>query len=285
MKTVDASLKAMLASDNTTLSTFCKIIRRDGVVSTFTDHDISVTLGGLTYSNKGAIEISPAQYGMGSMVSNLEINGLFEAGSILRSDILNRYLDYAKIEVFIADYVSPPTSLTDTSVIWLSTGKIGEIKIDNEKWIFGVRSFKQLLRQKVGFVTSKSCRYDVFDEDCQKSPIGFKYTGFVQSLSGKELTTDIIGANALIFPGGKLSIPSQGFFADIDSMSGSVVKLYQDIDAMGLVGELVTITSGCDKSLSTCFNVYSNAVNFGGEPHAPTADEWQAGTSNTTTSN
>jgi len=285
MKTVDTSLKSMLASDNTTLATFLKITRRDGIISTFTDHDVSVTLGGLSYIYNGAIEITPSQSTMDSIISNLEVNGIFETGSILRSDIISRYLDHAKVEIFIADYIAPPASLTDTSVVWLQTGKVGSVKIDNEKWVLEVRSLKQLLKQRVGFATSKSCRYDLFDDNCQKSVIGFKHTGFVQSISGKEVTTDIVGANSLIFPGGKLSVPSKGFFADIDSVSGSVVKLYQTVEATALIGELVTITSGCDKSLSTCFNVYANGVNFGGEPHSPTADEWQAGTNTTTTSN
>jgi uncharacterized phage protein (TIGR02218 family) len=39
------------------------------------------------------------------------------------------------------------------------------------------------------------------------------------------------------------------------------------------IGDNYTIQRGCDKTLTTCRDVFSNVVNFRGEPHVPGIDK------------
>ena len=44
-----------------------------------------------------------------------------------------------------------------------------------------------------------------------------------------------------------------------------------------LVGQEVTVVAGCDHSLETCENKFSNSINFGGFPYVPTRNPFAAG--------
>jgi hypothetical protein len=50
MKSVSPALAAHLTGEATTLATLWRVVRRDGAVFTFTDHDRDIVYGGETYA-------------------------------------------------------------------------------------------------------------------------------------------------------------------------------------------------------------------------------------------
>lgn len=277
MRSVDTALQTMLDSDVYTLATFFKITKQDGTSVTFTDHDTDLVINSVTYSTAGAIEITPIVYSKSNDVDSVEINGLLESGSLTEIEALGKEYDRATIQIFKADFKNLPASLTSTSVIWLKTGFVGNVLIKQNTWIIEVRGFKQALKQSVGENTSKTCRADLGDSRCTKNLTSFTYTGLITAISGKTVTTDIGSFNDTIMQGGKLTVSSKGFTADVASSSGSSVVLYDTVYHDDLVGESVSIITGCNKTIDTCRNIYSNIAFFQGEPFLPTADEWIGG--------
>lgn len=277
MRTFDTALQTMHDSDVHSWATFFQITKNDGTILYLTDHDTDLVIDSITYVKTGGVEKAPFVFDTDGSIDNSEIHGLLEAGSITEAEVLSRRFDRAKIQIFRADHKNLPASLTSTSVFWLFTGFIGETNIKNNEWFMEVRSLKQALNQIVGERTSRFCRANLGDSRCNAPIASFDWTGTVSSVSGKTITTNIASFNDALMQNGRVSIASKGFAADIASTSGSVITLYDTVFDTDLVGESIYVLAGCDKTLETCRNVYNNVVNFVGEPHTPTADDWRAG--------
>jgi len=277
MKEVDSSLTSLLTGTVTTFAYCVKIQKSDGTYLYFTGYDKNLAVDGQTYVASGGIDLTKIKVSTGGTVDNVEIHGLIDGGSISKQDIEDGVLVNSIVNIFSVDYTNPPAVIDGTNVIHVFAGLVSNVYIKDVQWIVEVRGHKQRLKQRVGISTSKSCRADLGDSKCQVVMTSYTETGTVTSVSGKKIATNITFTNEEHYKEGRASISTKGYLGDVSFVSGGVVTVMEKVRHSALVGESITVTAGCDKSLNTCRVRYNNVVNFQGEPHAPVSDEWLSG--------
>lgn len=155
-----SALLAHLAGPVLTLATLVTIIRRDGAVFGFTDHDQPLQYAGRSYL-PGTYTPSAIVSTADAAVDNLEIQGLIDGTIITRPDLLAGVWRGARVVVEHVNY----RDLTQGSRI-LRTGLIGEVSLGETSFRAELRGLAQMLQQPVGELTSARCRADLGDARC-----------------------------------------------------------------------------------------------------------------------
>lgn len=161
-KTILASMETHLAKNVTTLSTCWKVVRKDGEVFGFTDHDSPLTIAGLVYLESSGYFRTAISNSSTAAVDNLDVEGFLEDDSISEDALRAGSFDYATVEVFMVNWAD----LND-GIIPLRSGLFGEVTIMSSG-LFKVelRGLTQLLTVVVGDVYQPECRADFGDTDC-----------------------------------------------------------------------------------------------------------------------
>lgn len=125
-----------------------------------------------------------------------------------------------------------------------------------------------------------SCGWMLFDSDCKAVRSSFLYTGLASSVSGDTLVvsgvdTGLGGAGRAT--GGELVVVStqERRTIRLHAATDTITLLYAlDVDP---TGETVEVAMGCDRTIGTCHDVFSNGVNHGGVPYRPGRDVFRYG--------
>ena len=101
---VPPNLLTHFGNELTTVSMLWKIVRSDGVIMGFTNHDKDITYDGVTYF--AATGFSPSDTAVKSdfSVSNLDLEGVLDSSSITEEDIINGVYDYAEVIIMLINY-------------------------------------------------------------------------------------------------------------------------------------------------------------------------------------
>lgn len=277
MRILDTVLQAHADQDVTTFASCWMITTRDGAVTGFTSHDVDLLFSGIVFRSVGVSQTTNMA-NITMETDNIEIYGLLEGNE---EDLMfDRQYDNAKIDIFDVNYKNLPSTITDTSVIWINNGIIGDIFIKKGKWVIECRDFIQILKQEIGVKTSRLCRAEFGDSDCGADLNLFSKTGSITNVSGRNIETDITGLNVNDMQLGRLDIISRNISFDIlSSVRGTFVLA--ETPNFDLNNEAVVAFMGCDLWITTCRNRFDNLPNYQGEPGIPTGDEWAAGFYNT----
>ena len=108
MKHLPDGLQAHLESGATTLCWCWKLVRRDGVVQGFTDHDRPLTFGGVTYQAASGFTASEVQSSLGLAVDNLSVTGALSAASLNENGLAAGLYDGAAIEIWRVNWNAVP---------------------------------------------------------------------------------------------------------------------------------------------------------------------------------
>jgi len=107
MRAIPPALQARLDSGVTTLCRCWRIVRRDGVVQGFTDHDEDVTLGALTCRAGTGLTGSEATSKLGLAVDGSEVSGALASDTLSEADLAAGRYDAASIETYLVDWSEP----------------------------------------------------------------------------------------------------------------------------------------------------------------------------------
>lgn len=99
MKTIATRDQTMLESGSLTTATLWKLTRRDNQVFGFTDHDLDIEYGGLTYDASTSYNRSATADQAGFAVSNMVIESILDSSLITEEDILAGLWDYCQVEI------------------------------------------------------------------------------------------------------------------------------------------------------------------------------------------
>ncbi len=276
MKDITPALAAHLAGDVTRLASCWKLTRRDAVVLGFTDHDVDIVFGGVTFRAATGFNPSAIQNTGSLSVDNLDVEGMLTSGSITEADILAGLYDFAEIEIFQVNY----TDLSQGS-LKLKRGWLGEVAHYKQQFIAEVRGLTQRLSQTIGELYSASCRATLGDSRCKVdlslSTVIGSVTSAVSNLQFLDTTrtepSGIYSFGTVTFTSGA----NAGFSMEvkeyvlIPSTAGQVSLVLPMPYAIG-PGDTYSLTLGCDKTINTCFARFNNVVNFRGEPLVPGLD-------------
>lgn len=277
MRTIPSTLQAKLDSGVTTLCRCWRIVRRDGVVLGFTDHDEDVTLDGLTCRAGAGFAGTEATASLGLAVSGAEISGALADDSLTEADLVAGRYDAAAIEIHLLDWSEPSLH------VLIAKGVLGEVRREGQAFAAELRSLADRLNEEAGRRFTATCSADLGDARCQidLSNAAFRGNGTVSALNG----TSSFQAFSLgdfadgWFTGGRLvwqSGANAGLAMEVKrhTHGGTFVALdlWQAMPEPIAVGDAFVVTAGCNKRFETCRDRFNNIVNFRGFPHIPGND-------------
>lgn len=270
---LDKKLRDHLRETVKTMATCWRITRVDGQVEAYTTHDLDLKFAGNTYLSSGLSQ-TDTKSKMIMETDNLEVHGLLDTSSSF-ANIGSRVYDGSRVEVFSVNYRDLPDEITKTSVLWIKKGVGGDLFYEKGKWILEVRGFKQILKQRTGSKTSRLCKAEFGDSNCRANLNLYSHSGVVTSYDGKTLITNITGLATGDAKQGKVTFDDLGVSFDVVENSGGTLVLPEEI-GFNPIARSITVIQGCNKWVDDC-NRYNNILNFYGEPHVPSEDQWAAG--------
>lgn len=286
MKNLDPTLLTHLQQEVTTLCWCWRITRTDGTILGFTNLDFDLSIDGVTY--RAATGFTPSAIATDNTLSvnNLEVSSVLDDASIKASDLIGGRFDYARIEIYLVNYLDLPTSLSANPPkhLLLVSGVLGEVQNSDCNFTAEVRSKAQFLSQKSTNLTSKLCRYDLGDIYCTVDLTPFTHNLTVQSVQNSRtfsVDSSFSQMDAYLSYGNVefTSGANNGVKAMVATYinSSRAITLFEPLPYQLAAGDGLTAIAGCRKTTQDCHGRFSNIPNYGGEPHVPGADEFMRG--------
>jgi uncharacterized phage protein (TIGR02218 family) len=265
-----------LLGQATTLARCWRLLRRDGVVMGFTDHDRDITFSGVTHMAATGLEAADSESSLGLSVGGGEILGKLNAASLTESDIaLGRY-DGAGVETWLVDWTDPSRR------VLLEAGSVGEIKRGEHGSTAEVRSIAHQLDGDRGRLFQAQCAAELGDARCGVNlALGSnRLNGVVTSTDGRSYVVAVAAGFADgSFTGGGFSFTTganAGVTIEVKThrVTGNQqgFTLWLPTGAAIVAGDRYTVTAGCDKQMATCRDRFNNLANFRGFPRMPGND-------------
>ena len=269
VKSLSASLQSHLDGRATTMCYCWKIVRNDGLVQGFTDHDRDLAFDSVTYEAATGFTTSQFAASMGLAVDNLEVQGALSSNSINEDDLARGAYDNASIEVYWVNWAD----VAERHIA--SKGFIGEVKRHGVMFQAEMRGLSNMLQQKVGRKYQRYCNAVIGDTRC-----GIDLTNAAYKGSG---TVDSVSSNRTFTATGLASFADDWFTAGMvnwttgnNALSSMEVKLHdytagvvtfelwQPMPFDLQVGDTFTATVGCKQDAGTCNTKFNNIANFRG---------------------
>lgn len=165
-KTISVALKNHLAEDTTSVATCWRIVRRDGQVFTFTDHDVNLTIDALVYKASLGYTRTAIDNTSTLSVDNIEVEGFIDDESITVEDLRAGLYDRAEVYVFLVNWQD-----LSQGIMRLRKGWFGEAAV-TPSGVFRseLRGLAGAYAQNIIEVSTPECRADLGDARC-KLPI------------------------------------------------------------------------------------------------------------------
>jgi len=270
MRELPAELAAHLAGGITSLCRCWRLVRRDGAVMGFTDHDRDISFGGTVFRANTGLEAAEATQELGFAVSGGEVAGALVSDGIAEKDVDSGLYDDAGVEIWLVNWQEPQQRFL------MDLFNIGEIRRADGAFIVELRGMAHRLDEDRGRLYRAACSADLGDAACGLTITATE--GVITQTDGA-LTMTAEAFTALPenwFTGGAVSFidgENTGFKVEIRAhRAEGLLELWQRAPQTIAVGDRVAATPGCDKSFRTCREKFANTVNFRGFPHMPGND-------------
>ncbi|HHZ09142.1 MAG TPA: DUF2163 domain-containing protein [Rhizobiales bacterium] len=268
---------AHLAREVTTLCHCWRLVRRDGAVGGYTDHDRPLTVGDTLYEPRSGFSASEARDTLGLSVDTVDIEGVLSSSGIADADVAAGLYDGARVETLLVNWRAPEQHAI------IRTATIGRTTRSDGRFVAELESPMHGLDRPAGRFVRRDCDAELGDHRCgfDVGRTGFSASGTVVSTEAPlVLVVDgLAGHDAGWFAGGVLTwtggtnAGSAARVAEHRPGRGTVRLILRDPDRFAPeAGDAFTIAAGCDKRFSTCRAKFANAGNFRGFPHLPGND-------------
>ncbi len=269
-KSLNATWTTHLSADVHTLFLAMQIIRTDGTQIFLVDHDEDINFAAATWRADLGFTASVIKQSSDLSVDNLTIEGLIDGSTITIDDIYMGKFDYAAVILYASNFKDPSQNVI------LKRGWIGEITINDDKWVAEVRGLTQALQQNIVDVYTAECKAALGDSACGITLATYTVTGTVTASTNRTTFSDSSRSEAdAYFNHGKLTWtngPNDDLSMEVKDFIGSsgqftcFMPMWNNIN----VGHTYSVYAGCDKKWATCKNKFNNLVNFRGFPFVPT---------------
>ena len=273
MKTIPGALQTLLDSGVVTLATLWKVTRVDSAVIGFTDHDVDITIGAVTYQSSTGYTRTAIQSTSTLAVDNLELDGLISASAVTEDDLRGHKYQGAEVTVSVCDYAN-----LATAPVMLRRGWIGQITIKDGVYVAELRGLSDRLQQTIGRVYARDCDADFGDARCGVDATAGAHnaTGTVGTVTSDSVFYDAARTETK-WTAGKLTWTSgnnNGVSIEVKKADGAGnITLWQAMPKAITIGDTYAIRAGCQKRrVEDCIALYSNAVNFRGFDTIPGTD-------------
>lgn len=276
MRTIPPGLAAHLATGATTLCHCWRIVRGDGVVLGFTDHDEDLLFGG-TQFRAGSFEGTEIEQRFGLAATGSELHGALSDDAISENDLVAGKYDAARVELYLVDWSNVENRILQRS------GDIGEVRREGAAFAAEIRGLAHQLDQETGRIYAASCDADLGDKRCKidLDDAAYRGEGEIAIVQGSALfvASGLDAFDDAWFSRGKLiwsSGANDGVAVEVkvhrtDGESVTLALWQMPSQAMQ-AGDTFVVTAGCDKRFETCRARFANVLNFRGFPHMPGND-------------
>jgi uncharacterized phage protein (TIGR02218 family) len=277
MKELESGLAAHIATGATTLCWCWRLVRRDGTVQGFTDHDCDVLFDGTTFEAASGMTASEMRESVGLSVDNLEVTSAVTSDRLDEEDLAAGLYDDAAVEIFRVNWTAP-----DQRVL-MRSGNLGEVKRSGAVFAAEVRGLAHRLGETKGRLFQYGCDADLGDARCGvdlDNPAFHGSGAIVSVLSPRRFTVSGLASfQDAWFTHGLLTFTS-------GAATGQAIEVKSHGTAAGVVtieiwsrarlpltpAQTFTVTAGCDKRVETCHAKFANVANFRGFPDMPGND-------------
>ncbi|MGB3245786.1 MAG: DUF2163 domain-containing protein [Sulfitobacter sp.] len=274
---INAAFEAHLAGGLTTVCHTWQIIRRDGVIFAFTDHDMPLEFDGINFVADAGLGAKALAQTTGLSVDNTEAMGALSDFSLREDEIEQGRFDGAEVKAWLVNWA-------DVTQRWLQfRGTIGEISRANGAFRAELRGLTEALNRPLGRVYQKPCTAVLGDSQCGVDT-GDERFFTIQKVQveedGRKFSWQ--GLNTFEegwFARGRFEVregPAKGLWGIVkhDRFVGTTrtVELWEPIRGDVSAGTEVRLVAGCDKRLGTCRVKFNNIRNFQGFPDLPSED-------------
>jgi len=267
-----------LKTGQTTICRCWSVIRTDGISLGFTDHDGDLEFDDTLFRAGSGLSAVAVQQSTGMSVDNTEALGALTDDAISHAAIEAGRFDGAEVVAWLVNWADVSQRVVQFR------GHIGEIKRGAYDFTAELRGLTDALNQPQGRAYQANCSAVLGDAACKfdTTQAGFFFEGAAGTIvNGRELR--LSGLEAFDdgwFERGVVEVltgAAKGLRAIIKSdqinNQGRVIHLWEPIRADVAQDDVVRLTAGCNKLLSSCRNKFSNTVNFQGFPHIP-GEDW-----------
>jgi uncharacterized phage protein (TIGR02218 family) len=276
MRQISPSMRHKLDACASSLCNCWRIVRKDGVVMGFTDHDRDLAFGGVDYRASSGFSATQMEAALGMSIGSGEILGALRSDMIAEIDLANGIYDGASVEIWLVDW----SEVADRMLVDAAT--IGEVKRSEFAFSAELRSIAHLFDAPHGESFQRSCAADLGDSRCgvDLELSSFRTTGVVVAAVGASFSAALAAeTEEAFFAYGRSTFTSGaniGVQRSVKSHVGSGASarftLWAPPAEAIAVGDAFEIVAGCDKSAATCGTKFGNIINFRGFPHMPGND-------------
>jgi uncharacterized phage protein (TIGR02218 family) len=275
MKTIPEGLEAC-----GTLAFGVRIVRKDGTILGWTDHDEDKTVTvdeaeTVLYANPG-FTIKSFVSSAGLSVDNTDIV-VIDGDDLSRADILARKWDGAAVYFFRFDWKDP-----EAGIIPVKRGSFGNFSPKLGHFVVEFRDLRQPLQHNSTWVIQEACRWRLGDARCAKDLTDYTFAGVEVSgvSSDRSFSADSLVQAADFFGEGRLTFAADpdgganaGLSFKVKTFSEGVITLVESAIFPIVAGDQFTIIAGCrHRLIEDCRDKFDNVLNYGGEPYKPTSD-------------
>jgi uncharacterized phage protein (TIGR02218 family) len=277
MRPIPSALQTKLDSGVTTLARAWKLLRRDGVVMGFTDHDRDLVLDGVTFRASTGFSSSEAVSRFALAVDGGEISGALADDSLTDADLAAGRYDAAAVETWLVDWSDPSLK------VLTARATLGEVRREGQAFVAELRGLADLLSQESGRLYTAKCGADLGDARCRVDLTNpaFAGSGAITAIEGTSIfiASGLDGFAETLFSAGRLTWTggaNNGLAIEIKQhrikAGQAQLSLWQAMPEPLAVGDTFDVTAGCDKTFATCRARFANTDNFRGFPQIPGND-------------
>jgi uncharacterized phage protein (TIGR02218 family) len=277
MRTLDLGFKAHIESGATTLATCWNLLRTDGVVLGFTDHDLPLSFDGTDYAPNDGLDGGTVDGKLGAQVDTTEVVGVLSSDAIAEADIAIGRYDGATVETWRVNWRDVSQRLL------LSRTTIGEIVREDGQFRAELRSGQQGLNQTRGRLYGALCDATFGDARCTVDVTAPAYSATATVVAVRDRNSLALsglgGFAAGWFSLGRGSWTSgaragltDAVMSHVREGSTDILSFVQPVGDWVVAADTLTAIAGCDRAFATCRDRFANTVNFRGFPHIPGND-------------
>jgi len=276
MREMSEALRARLHAEVTHLCHCWKILRRDGFVQGFTDHDDPIIFDGVAFATDGGLHLRGQEDRLGLHGSKSDVGGALLQFSIDEDALASGAYDGASVETWLVDWCD-----TDLRIL-MNVEVMGEVRRADHVFSAELRSLAQVFEQETGRRFMKSCSADLGDIHCGVNLNHARYltqTSIQSVQDAAYVAVTLKGFADRWFTNGQMRVISgvqKGTVCAIKAHrqddDRAQIVLWTPLSPVLAVGDQIELRAGCDKSFATCGTKFSNRINFRGFPHIPGND-------------
>lgn len=272
------SFAAHLASGATTVCRCWALVRADGQVFGFTDHDRPLSFEDIEFRADTGLTARALQQTTGLSVDNTEALGALSDASLTEEDILAGRYDGAEVRAWLVNWARVEDRLMQFR------GSVGEVTRGGGAFQAELRGLTEALNQPQGRVYQRQCAAVLGDGACRfdLAQPGYAAERAVEVVEDARVFrfAAMPGFDDRWFERGRflvLSGRAEGLTGVVKNDRalgpGRRVELWEAVALPVVPGDLVRIEAGCDKRAETCRLKFQNFLNFRGFPDIP-GEDW-----------